>query len=83
MFGVYRDELVTDTDRQLFGGEVLHIQINDKAIPFDAHLSTDSAAVSSSAEKRVRRTHRGLFSPAQDLMISSRRFMEDKHAGNG
>lgn len=39
MFGVYCDELVTDTDRQLFGGEVLHIHINDKAILFHAHLT--------------------------------------------
>lgn len=68
MFGVYCDELVTDTDRQLFRGEVLHIQINDKAIPFHAHLCTDSAAVSSGAEKRVHRTHRGLLLPAQDLI---------------
>lgn len=37
--GVYCDELVTDTDRQLIRREMLHIQINDIAILFNAHLN--------------------------------------------
>lgn len=38
MLSVYCDELITDTDRQLIRGEILHVQINDIAILFYAHL---------------------------------------------
>lgn len=56
MFAVYCDEIITNADRQLIRGEMLHIHINDIAILFQAHLNTDSRAVSQPGIK----THKNL-----------------------
>lgn len=56
MFAVYCDEIITNADRQLIRGEMLHIHINDIAILFQAHLNTYSRAVSQPGIK----THKNL-----------------------
>lgn len=58
MFGMHCDEVVTDADRQLIRGEMLHVQMNDVAIFLQMHLYSRE-----STDVRRRREKELLFSP--------------------